>query len=190
MRSFIAIKLPLETKNYLSQLQAQLKAAQADVKWVEPENIHLTLKFLGEIDDGQLSGIIEILNALPLKYKGYQAVISCLGCFPKLNFPRVIWVGLKEGGVETEGIVQDLEEKITKIGIPKEERKFSSHITIGRVRTPKNKDKLVKELNKFTERLEGNGLEFEVNKITLLKSTLGPKGPVYDTLHEVNLKTN
>ncbi len=189
MRSFIAIELPQNIKDYLSRLQTQLKNSQADVKWVEPQNIHLTLKFLGEIDDNQLSEINNILENIAKERKHFQANVSSAGAFPKINFPRVIWVGLKEGDQETQDIARYLEEKIAEIGVPKENRPFSSHITIGRVRTPKNKDKLVKELNKFADGLKEENLKFLVNKLTLFKSTLKPLGPVYEILKEVNLKT-
>ncbi len=112
MRSFIAIELPQNIKDYLSRLQTQLKNSQADVKWVEPQNIHLTLKFLGEIDDNQLSEINNILENIAKERKHFQANVSSAGAFPKINFPRVIWVGLKEGDQETQDIARYLEEKI------------------------------------------------------------------------------
>ena len=188
MRAFIAIELPKEIRVRLSRLQEKLKATQADVKWVSPENIHLTLKFLGEIDDKKQEKINLILDDVIKEKCAYKIQISSIGAFPKLNFPRVIWAGVDQGDDETKAIAKGLEEKIQKIGIPKEDRAFSSHITIGRTRSTKNRDKLVQELNNIAD-ISADNLKFNVTKITLFKSTLTPAGPIYDVLKEANLKT-
>lgn len=187
MRTFIAIELPSEIKDSLSRLQEELKASNADVKWVEPNNIHLTLKFLGEIDDKKIEKITKIIDDTAREKNKFQMHISSLGAFPKIDFPRVIWVGVDTGDKETKGIADELEEKIAKIGIPKEDRPFSSHITIGRTRSSLNREKLVQDLKNKAE-LGGEKLEFSVTKITLFKSTLTPHGPIYEVLKETNLK--
>ena len=188
MRTFIAIELPTEVKDKLSKIQEQLKKSGADVKWVEPKNIHLTLKFLGEIDDKKLEKIIEIIDGTVKDKNTFHIRISSLGAFPKINYPRVIWIGIDKGDCETKEIAKELEEKIAKIGIPKEGKAFSSHITIGRTRSTLNREKLVQELKTQSANFCG-GLEFVVTKITLFKSTLTPGGPIYEALKETNLKT-
>jgi RNA 2',3'-cyclic 3'-phosphodiesterase len=188
MRTFIAIELPQEIKDSLSKLQDELKAHGADVKWVEPKNIHLTLKFLGEIDNKQSEKISEIISRVARDNNSFQAAISSLGAFPKIDHPRVIWAGIDAGDKELKIIAERLEDEISLLGIPKEERAFSSHITIARVRSPSNRDKLVQDLKTKTE-LDGKKLEFSVTKITLFKSTLTPKGPLYEPLKETSLKT-
>lgn len=189
MRTFIAIELPREIKDFLSDLQDQLKASRSDFKWVEPQNIHLTLKFLGEINDEQLNKIIKILDDAAKSSKDFRIRIASVGAFPKINFPRVIWVGIDQGNRETKELAKTLEEKIEKIGIAKEDRPFSSHITIGRLRSPLNREGLVKELNNLVNNFGQRTLEFHVTKITLFKSTLTPKGPIYEILYNANLKT-
>jgi len=188
MRTFIAIELPQGIKDSLSRLQEELKATEADVKWVAPENIHLTLKFLGEIDDKKLEKITKIIDDAAKEKNKFQIRISSLGTFPKIDFPRVIWVGVDIGDKETKAIAEELEEKIAKIGIPKENRPFSSHITIGRTKSSLNREKLVQNLKNKAE-LGANKLEFYVTKITLFQSTLTPHGPIYKVLKETNLKT-
>jgi 2'-5' RNA ligase len=186
MRAFIAIELPEEIRVALSQLQEQLKKAGADVKWVKPQNIHLTLKFLGEIDAASSSKISRILQDITRDKNSFQLRISSIGAFPKINSPRVLWLGIDKGDSESKKIVKELEENIAKIGIPQENRPFSSHITIGRTRSASNRDKLVQNL----ENLAGNfgklkeNLEFSVKKITFFKSTLTPSGPIYEVLKE------
>lgn len=188
MRTFIALELPERIKDSLAQLQNQLKASGADVKWVDPNNIHLTLKFLGERDEKKVEKIIQIIDEVAKTKNSFQIHISSLGVFPKIDFPRVVWVGIDKGDNETKEIAKELEEKIAKIGIPKEDRPFSSHITIGRVRSPLKKEKLVQALKDLENNLGRQNLEFEVRRITLFKSTLTPKGPIYEALKEANLK--
>ncbi|OGX17104.1 MAG: 2'-5' RNA ligase [Omnitrophica WOR_2 bacterium RBG_13_44_8b] len=189
MRTFIAIELPEEIRDALAKLEQQLKSAQADVKWVAPENIHLTLKFLGEIDDKKSESIINITNDIASHENPFQARISSIGAFPKMSALRVIWVGIDKGDEETRKIALELENLIAKLGIPKEDRPFSSHITIGRTRSAINRERLVQELNKFGGQLTQENLEFSVTKITLFKSTLTPHGPIYEILNEAHLKT-
>jgi len=189
MRTFIAIALPQQIKDYLAQLEDRLKATQADVKWVTPENIHLTLKFLGERDDKKVEKIKQILEEAAGKRQPFQMRLSSVGAFPKISSPRVVWVGLDKGDRETIELAMDLEERIAKVGIPKEERPFSSHITIGRIRSPKNREKLVQELKNLENKTIEENLEFQAAQITLFKSTLTPQGPIYEILKVASLKT-
>lgn len=187
MRTFLAIELPPEIKDALSRIQGQLKSSGADVKWVLPQNIHLTLKFLGEIDDKRLEKVIEIVDDAVKDKNPFRMRVSSLGAFPKISFPRVIWIGIDKGDKEIKEIARELEEKIAQVGIPKEDRPFSSHITIGRTRSTLNREGLVQGLEKLAGNFEGENLEFTVTKITLFKSTLTPKGPVYEVIKEANL---
>jgi 2'-5' RNA ligase len=189
MRTFIAIELPPEIKDKLSRLQVQLQNSGADVKWVKAQNIHLTLKFLGDRDEKKVEQISRILEETALGQQAYLVRLFSLGAFPKITSPRVIWVGINKGDRETKEIADTLEEKIAKLGIPKEDRPFSSHITIGRTRSGLNRQRLAEDLEKLAAILDEENLEFRVEKITLYKSTLTPQGPIYNVLKEVNLKT-
>lgn len=188
MRAFIAIELPQIIRTALSKLQERLKQSGADVKWVEPRNIHLTLKFLGEIDEGQLGRIAQAMENTTAGKNAFSMRISSLGAFPKISFPRVIWVGITSGDGETKEIAGILEEKIQQLGIPKEKRQFSTHITIGRIRSAKNRETLVSLLNELTGSLVNLTLEFPVAGITLFKSTLSSGGPTYEALKNASLK--
>lgn len=188
MRAFIAIELPKEIKDTLSALQEKLKSSGADVKWVAPENIHLTLKFLGEIDDKQSAGVSRVLEETAENNASFIIRLASLGVFPKINYPRVIWTGIDKGDEESKKIAAELEQKLAAIGIPKEERPFSSHITIGRVRSLQNKDKLIEGLNNLAGYFEKDKPQFPASKITLFKSTLTPKGPLYEIQKEASLK--
>lgn len=185
IRTFIAIELNNETQNSLAKIQSQLRTSGADVKWVEPKNIHLTLKFLGDIDTDLIGEIKNVVEDLANNHQKFTATIKELGGFPNTRSPRVIWVGIQEGKENTSSIVMDLENNISKLGIPKENRDFLSHITLGRVRSPINRLKLTELLNKNKNIPT---LIFVVEKITLFKSTLTPRGPIYEAIAEVILK--
>lgn len=191
MRAFIAIELPKEIKTILTKTQEKLKSSEADIKWVEPENIHLTLKFLGEINEEQLNKITKIITNIASSKEPFHINLSCIGAFPDIKYPRVIWAGSDKSEFELKTIVKELENKIQKIGIPKEGRAFSSHITLGRVRSGLNKDKLKQKLEELSKvAIAGETAEFEANKITLFKSTITSKGPVYEAIHRASLKIN
>jgi 2'-5' RNA ligase len=189
MRAFIAIELPEEIKKTLSGLQDKLRPSGADVKWVAPENIHLTLKFLGEITEDKSKEITGEIENIAGDTKAFFISLSSPGAFPNVNSPRVIWIGIDKGDLETKKIANRLEEKISELGIPREDKEFSSHVTIGRVKSALNRDKLVNTLKAVIPDFQ-NGPEFPVTKITLFKSTLMPKGPFYEAIKEVNLKTS
>lgn len=191
MRTFISIELPQSIKDFLSRIQGQLKSSQADVKWVAPKNIHLTLKFLGEIGEKKIDKINTIIEDAAKNINSFYIRISSLGAFPGINSPRVIWVGIDKGDNEIKEIAKGLEEKIAKLGIPKEGRAFSSHITIGRVRSGLNRERLSQYLKTLGDKF-GSGEEkpeFLADSITLFKSTLAPGGPIYETLKEAAFKT-
>ena len=190
MRAYIAIELPKEIKDALGQLQQKLKETGADVKGVATENIHLTLKFLGEINDEQLKKITAILDETARNNNPFQLRINSIGVFPKIDFPRVIWVDVDKGDGESKKIAAQLEEKIAQIGIPKEKRDFSSHITIARVQSLSHRDKLIQELNNLEGYFLKVNLQFNAAKITLFKSTLTPKGPIYEVQAEASLRAS
>jgi len=187
MRTFIAIELPIQLKEKLSQLQEGLKASNGDVKWVEPKNIHLTLKFLGELELEKIKKVEALLEEIAKTHTSYSTTLSEVGTFPRSGLPRVIWVGVSKGESETKKIAEDIEAKAAKIGINKEKRLFSSHITIGRVRSGKNSTKLLQELARLKSFPRDARMEFTVTKITLFKSTLTPQGPIYEIVKEAHL---
>jgi len=189
MRTFIAIELPKEIKEYLARVQNKLKASGADVKWVEPANIHLTLKFLGEIDENIKTKVIASLSEIAAGRDSFIVGLSSIGAFPGIRSPRVIWAGLSLGDEDVKEIAKKIESDLEKIGLAKEDREFSSHITLGRTRSAKNRSELARMLEDPPETQQGP-LEFYVSEITFFKSTLTPKGPVYEPLHKAILKIN
>lgn len=188
MRAFIAIELPEEIRSALASLQNELKKSGADVKWVETGNIHLTMKFLGDKDDKKIKQIALALQETAQNNHPFPASIGTLGAFPSTKSPRVIWVGVNLGQDQICRVAVDLETKIALIGIPKEDRAFSAHITIGRTRSALNLEKLTQVLEEKKDFFGGKVLEFKISKLTLFKSTLTSKGSIYEVQEEANFK--
>jgi len=158
----------------------ELKNTDADLKLVEPGNVHLTLKFLGEIDENRVDEIAGIMEKSVIGIHPFRIKLMGVGVFPSMNYMRVLWVGLKDA--EKLGVIAErLENELSNLGFKKEKRMFSPHVTVGRVKSQKNKDVLQSFLNENKEKDFG---EFEVKCIRLKKSVLTSKGPEYSTVKE------
>jgi 2'-5' RNA ligase len=188
IRSFIAIELPEEVKGELSQLSRELgKAKYPFVKWVDTENIHLTLKFLGNIPPGQVAKITEAVKEAVRGKSPFQLEISKLGAFPGVNQPRVIWIGV---GGETDRLLElqrDIDSRLVPLGFVPEKQPFVPHLTIARVRENASTDDR-KALGRL---LASTGFDSQeriaVDSIKLMRSQLTPEGPVYSLLSAVAL---
>lgn len=180
IRSFIAIELTPEIQQELARAQTRLKTAGADVKWVNPENIHLTLKFLGETSADILEEVKQVLNTLAPRYSPFELSINHLGAFPNKEHPRVLWVGIAEKNSPLLRTVQELEERLLNLGFFKETRPFAAHLTLGRVRSPQHH----KQLQQLLQTTTVTPKVMRATGITLFQSTLTPQGAVYQPLHQ------
>jgi 2'-5' RNA ligase len=185
MRVFIAIPLNTETHDELSALQDKLRNASADVKWTQPDCIHLTLKFLGEVDEKKLEAVKSALLETAKKHSSFAIQLSHVGAFPRLSYPRVIWIGIDEGQKESKALQCDIEEALENLSFKKENREFTPHLTLGRLRSNNNKQRLIELLGK--EKDFASNSKVPVKKIVLFQSTLTPKGPIYTVLSEFPL---
>jgi len=183
MRTFIAVELPENIKNKIGELQAPLKKTKAFVSWVKPENIHITLKFLGEVPEEKINEVFSATGLALKNAKKFKINLKEMGAFPDFRRPRVIWIGAGMGGEELSNMANKIEEEMEKIGYPKENRKFSPHFTMGRVKSPKGIEKLM-ELVKSTD-FETE--DIEVNEVTVMKSQLHPAGAIYTPLKKIPL---
>jgi len=173
MRAFIAVPISEEMKQAIDPFR---KALQLDgVKPVERENLHITLFFLGEIDDRRKRDVSDMLENLPLKK--FELHLRGAGVFPNPNFIRVAWVGCEEGSEQLKQIYDALAPTFARWGY-KEER-FSPHLTVARVKEPQAKESVQRVLQKF----EKTDFGFSpVKKVILFRSTLTPKGPAYEEI--------
>lgn len=182
MRLFIAIDTPKDFKERLSRTCAELKKCQLDAKWVDAENIHLTLKFLGEIKDDQLNEIKNIVLGVCGQVNRLELNICGFGFFPNDNSPRVLFAVTDKEEI-LKNMSLGLEDKLKSLGFPKE-GKFKPHLTIARLRSKKNIACLKEKLKNLVFEAK-----FFVDEITIFKSTLKPSGPVYEKILSVHLKS-
>lgn len=184
MRAFVAMALPQDVQRSLAELQRELARAGADVKWVEPANLHLTLKFLDEVSDEQRAGVEQSLRRLAGGQPAFSVRLGGVGAFPSADSPRVIWVGCAEGGEPLAQIAGQIERETSSLGICSSERPFAAHLTIGRVRSPRRRQELARALQEATWRAPG---PWRVETLTLYQSVLGSAGPRYTALTEIPL---
>lgn len=184
LRIFIAIELPEEIQKKLGDFANSIKNSQDKISLVSPQNIHLTLKFLGNVPINDIASIQSIISETAKLYTPFEASVKGTGIFPNERSPRILWIGTDKGKETIKKIYTDLENKLASIGIPKEERGFTAHLTIGRIKYIKDIKEFAQNISKHKEDLFGN---FVVNGISLVKSTLTPKGSVYEILHMAKL---
>ncbi len=184
-RLFIALWFPEETKEYLDGIIKRYKNEFHNLKWVEGRNLHLTLKFIGEVNSQMRMQIEKVLQAFFLEnsFETFRLSISGTGVFPSWTNPRVVWLGIQPEEVvkRIKGIWEGIEEHLSKAGIPKDNREFSPHITLARTKRklsiPEIK-RLRNELNKG----DFSNIDLKINRICLVKSTLTHEGPIYDVI--------
>ena len=134
MRAFIAVDLTEEIQNRIAEIQSALRPFSSAVRWVRPASIHLTLKFLGEISTSQQQSITETLASKKSGVAPFQLAVARLGFFPNARAPRVVWLGIEQGRAELQALAQFVEASCRGIGWPPEDRPFSPHVTIGRLK--------------------------------------------------------
>lgn len=186
IRLFWAVNLPSDTRKKLCYIKDRLGGAGADAKWVEEDNLHITVKFLGDTDPGRVPGITESVSSRLKDLGRFRLEPLGMGFFPGAHSPRVLWVGLG-GDVDTLGkVALAVEDAMERQGFPREGRRFSPHLTLARIRSPRNVERLAGMVRAETAGMAGLGF-FDVRTVDLMSSTLTGSGPVYRTVARVNL---
>lgn len=202
MRAFIAIELPLKIKDAISKIQVKLKTTLPKISWVKPINLHLTLKFLGEIPSKKLDDINQIISEITQPTTGFGIKLETIGVFPNTAEARIIWIGTEEVPETLKQIIGQLETKLGEYGIAKEKRPFRAHITLGRLRNHIMPSELENSIGNIKADMVHENLEFVTRGITLFQSTLKPEGycvasnsqshkpsgPAYRVLKKANFK--
>ncbi|MCJ7615953.1 MAG: RNA 2',3'-cyclic phosphodiesterase [Desulfobacterales bacterium] len=179
IRTFIAFKLPENIILSIRKIQEDIKSYAFKVRWVNPEKIHLTLKFLGNINDTDIEKVSEsIINTVNC-HAPISLAVKGAGVFPGIKSPRVIWVGITGEIEKLTSIQKDIEENLEKLGFPREKRPFKGHLTLGRIKGKIDPKKLLDAMKKF-ERFESE--LFIADKVFLFKSDLNSTGSVYTEL--------
>ncbi len=190
IRLFVAIDLPEEEKRRLKKILAELKKELGGIKWVDPDNIHLTLKFLGDVSIGKVPLLRSALDQAVFPVKPFSMKTGDLGIFPKTGRPRVLWLGLEKGGNELSDLRERLEKFLSPLGFPPEKRKFTPHLTLGRI---KSRSGAISATNFLRETSEGRfGLErlgpMNITMLLLIKSVLSPRGAIHEIISKHRLK--
>ncbi len=173
MRVFIAVELPEDIREELYKLVNSLKCSISDVKWVEKENFHITIRFIGEVEEDKISKLEEILDDVGNKFSPFKVELKGIG-----SFPHVLWVGIGEGSETLKNVAYAIEGSLLREGFQPADKLFSPHITLGRVK---------KSLKKLPKGKEFGPYSFIVDSITLMQSQLFSTGPVYTPIKTVKL---
>jgi 2'-5' RNA ligase len=185
IRTFIGIKLSDNLITIISDLQSEMKRINIIAKWVEPENFHISLKFLGNITFKQVEDLKRLLQEIVKNFHPFEIHYKGIGVFPEKGTPRVLWVGC---GGDTEmlaDLAKEVDKACKKIGVQEETREYTAHLTIARIKTPENIDKLKQKIKELQDRFFGKQI---VNRITFFKSQLTPEGSIYTPLAEFTLE--
>jgi len=187
IRSFVAVELPEAVRAALTRLQEEVKTGGGGVKWVEPRGIHLTLKFLGYVDEARVPALVQALTRACEGFGPLEVSLSGLGVFPGPSRPRVAWVGLC-GGVETLLRLQEGVEKVlSPFGFPREDRAFTPHLTLARLREGVAPDE-ARGFGQAFLKASPESVSFKVEGISLMKSQLSPSGAIYTRLAFIPLR--
>jgi len=181
IRSFIAFDINSQSVlQRFAEAQGLLIKTGADLKLVEPKNIHITLRFLGDTSPSMIDSICESMKKV--SFSAFDCEVRGLGVFPHLRYPRVVWAGIRKGTNELRSVFDQLEPNLRQLGFRPDSKGFSAHLTLARVRTGRNKGELIRCIQDSAD------FDFGVvkaNCLRLKRSVLTPKGPVYSTLREV-----
>lgn len=186
MRTFVALVPSQAEQQRLADAAADLRDAGFPIRWVPPENVHLTLKFLGEVSEERVRDVCAAVDDAADGVSPFEMAVARFGAFPSLRRPQVVWVG-----VEIESTLQALqestEEALAAIGFPREERAFRPHLTLGRARKHVSPNEF-RGLDDLVKRLEYRDV-FRVRSLDVVRSRLRPTGAVYDVFHSAKLES-
>lgn len=186
MRVFVAVELPLSVRELVAERARLLREEFPRVRasWERAEKMHITLKFLGEVDEARLTKVQNAITQEAKDFQPFEISIEGAGAFPPRGVPRILWFGAKDESESLSGLQRKLENEFARIGFKKENRKFHPHITLARVRTPDG----VRDLREKHEQLDFHSDAFMVNEIILIKSELSPSGSHYTKLSSHRLE--
>lgn len=187
IRCFIALNLPAEIKGRLAELEARLKEARADVSWVKPENVHLTLKFLGGVEEARVPLVKRAVQEGLCREGPLVLTLAGLGVFPNPRSPRVVWVGVGGDTERLQNLQERLEQALGEVGFPREARSFSPHITLGRMRSRQGAASLMELVGHLGANEVGS---LKAESIELMRSQLHPAGAVYTILESFSLSAS
>jgi RNA 2',3'-cyclic 3'-phosphodiesterase len=181
-RVFLAIEVPQEAKANVTKLNEDMTALGLDAKWVKPDNFHVNLRFFGDKTVEEIDNIKDIVNSFVKKQEPFEIKLRGLGVFPNQEHIRVSWIGVFSDKLFS--LQNELEDIFEEKGLNRSDKKYSPHLTLGRIKSPKNIELLIQMINKNKDVEFGT---FQVKTIFLFESKLTPEGPIYNKLAEFRL---
>lgn len=179
MRCFIAVDLSQAVKEGIREIIDRLRRTSRSVKWVPVENLHVTVKFLGEVPDDRVAKIKTQVSDVCMRHEPFEISIRGTGAFPSMKRPSVLWVGIERSDA-LERLYSDTDLSLSELGFARETRRFSPHLTVGRVKDLKDIEWTVKEFCTFQETLFGS---IQVRELLVMQSVLRPSGAEYSKVH-------
>lgn len=184
IRTFIAIDVPEKIKDEIFEVEKELiKSAGEGIKWEGKEKFHITLKFLGDVNEEMIDSIYKILSESLTGFGKFPVVYKGIGAFPDFKNPRVIWIGCEDPTGKLSELQKVVEEKMSEFGFEKEDKEYHPHITLGRVKKARNISSLIKKI----ENINFEARTGEVAEVLIMKSDLKPSGSVYTVLRKIKL---
>jgi len=184
MRAFLAVEISEEIRENVAALQSDLRGVRARVKWVRPANMHLTLVFLGDVAEEVIALMAEEADRVAADSGPFTCEVAGIGFFGRPRAPRIVWAGVGDGAGQLSEIQARLASTARQLGVEVEDRPFTPHLTLARVRSPAHAKELVTGIEARREEKFGR---FEAERIALIGSRLEADGPVYTVLHESRL---
>jgi 2'-5' RNA ligase len=185
LRTFIAVSLSPSILAGIEKLMRTLQSNGEGVHWVEPQNLHITLKFLGDVPLNDLPQLISTTTQCVSRTDSFDMTLQGFGAFPSWESPKTIWIGCQEGSEELEKLAERINEGLRSLGFPKEARRFSPHLTIGRVKKPTQGSPLMPILDANHNRLFGS---CSISEVQIFSSELTRRGPFYTELAAITLR--
>jgi 2'-5' RNA ligase len=174
VRLFVAVFPPQEVREEALKI-ARLLPSKDRIRWSKPENVHLTLKFLGDVEDEKLDELCTVLENLCAGHPPFNAYLASLGAFPSARRARILWAGISKGSKQLRSLAANVDAALSPLGFERETRSYEPHLTLGRVRGRPTSLDISKE---------ASGRPFEVSRIELVESMLAGKGPTYRTVED------
>jgi RNA 2',3'-cyclic 3'-phosphodiesterase len=183
IRLFVAVSISEQSRNAVSNLVENFRSESPGVRWVKPENLHLTLKFLGDVEESRLSSLKNALDSSVSDLRLFQFDLTNLGCFPNIKRPRVLWVGIEDESNQLVRLHKNIEEQFFKVDFPKEKRRFQPHLTVARIKDSRNSNLFLSEFQSYNL----GQFTVDVADVLLIKSDLRQSGAKYSCLHKAKI---
>ena len=185
IRVFIAIELPVSVRKWAVGLQQSLSGKDIDVRWVKLPHVHLTLKFLGEVQDRLIPEICDCVKGVSQSCEPFSMKLSDLGAFPNVENPRTLWIGVAQGSDQLLALHGKLENELEKFGFVPEARRFTPHVTLGRIRNVASKTEIAGKL-RMSNTSESEAVS--VTELAVMSSELSSEGPQYRRMGRAALR--